>query len=407
MHTLPAMGLEALKTKNVLLCVGGSIAAYKAGEVARLLVKAGARVRVAMTASAQRFVAPLTFQALTGERVSTDLFDAAQELAAGHISLADWADLVVVAPATAELLGSARLGLAHDVVLATLLAARAPVLMAPAMNERMWANAATQENVGVLRARGVRFVGPDAGEMAEAGHAGVGRMAEPEAIALAAASCLGARDLAGVRVVVTAGPTREHLDPVRFLSNPSTGRMGFALAEAARDRGADVTLVTGPVELASPPGVRVVRITTADELLAAVRVACAGARALVMAAAVADQRPETRAAHKVKKPAGPEDVRLVRTPDVLQTLAAEWGAAKPVVVGFAAETENVVANARAKLAAKGLDLVVANDVSAPGAGFAADTNAATLVDAAGEEPIALTSKRALAERIWDRVAALL
>src|SRR5438105_11036048 len=308
--------VEALRGRRVLLCVGGGIAAYKSCEVARLCGKAGAEVRVALTPASQRFVTALTFQALTGRPASTDLFDAQQELAAGHIALADWAELAVVAPATADLSARLRIGAADDVVTATLLAIDpSRWLLAPAMNERMWASPATAENLRVLQERGARRVGPNVGEMAERTHAGPGRMAEPDEIVEAAARALLPRDLAGVPVLVTAGPTREALDPVRFLSNPSTGRMGFALAEAARDRGAEVTLIAGPTQLEPPAGVRCLRIVSAQELEQAVASSADSARVVVMAAAVADQRPAQASPQKGKKRDRDEMLHLARTPD--------------------------------------------------------------------------------------------
>jgi len=394
----------------VLLCVGGGIAAYKACEVARLCGKAGAELRVALTPAAQRFVTALTFQALTGTAPSTDLFDAQQELAAGHIALADWAELAVVAPATADLLSRLRTGAADDVVTATLLAIDpSRWLLAPAMNERMWASPATAENVRVLKERGARTIGPAVGEMAERSHSGPGRMSEPTEIVVAIASALVPRDLAGVPVLVTAGPTREALDPVRFLSNPSSGRMGFALAEAARDRGAEVTLIAGPTEVPPPAGVRCVRIVTALDLQQAVDDSLDGARAVVMAAAVSDQRPAQTAPQKVKKTEGEELLRLVRTPDILAGLSARTAAQphRPVLVGFAAETEKVEEHAREKLQRKGLDLIVANDVSARGAGFGSETNRVLVLDRDGGRSELSGSKLAVAHAIWDRVRARL
>jgi len=394
----------------VLLCVGGGIAAYKSCEVARLCGKAGAEVRVALTPAAQRFVTALTFQALTGTPASTDLFDAQQELAAGHIALADWAELAVVAPATADLLARLRAGVADEVVTATLIAIDpSRWLLAPAMNERMWASPATAENVRVLRERGARMVGPAVGEMAERSHSGPGRMSEPAEIVQAIAGALVPRDLAGVPVLVTAGPTREALDPVRFLSNPSSGRMGFALAEAARDRGAEVTLIAGPTEVPPPPGVRFVRIVSAQELQQAVDESLDGARAVVMAAAVSDQRPVQAAPQKVKKTDGEELLRLVRTPDILAGLGARYAAEarRPVLVGFAAETEKVEEHAREKLQRKNLDLIVANDVSGQEAGFASETNRVVVLDRDGGRAELSGSKLAVAHAIWDRVRARL
>ncbi len=398
--------VEALNGRRVLLCVGGGISAYKACEVARLCGKAGAEVRVALTAAAQRFVTALTFQALTGRPASTDLFDAQQELAAGHIALADWAELAVVAPATADLLAKLRIGAADDVVTATLLAVEpSRWLLAPAMNERMWASPATAENLRVLQERGARLIGPAVGEMAERSHVGPGRMSEPAEIIEAVAHALVPRDLAGVPVLVTAGPTREALDPVRFLSNPSTGRMGFALAEAARDRGAKVTLIAGPTDVPPPAGVRCVRVVSAQDLQQAVNDSLDGARVVVMAAAVADQRPASAAPQKVKKKGGEETLQLVRTPDILEGLGARYAGAaeRPLLVGFAAETERVEEHAREKLQRKNLDLIVANDVSSQGAGFAGETNRVLLLDRDGGRAELSGTKLAVAHAIWDRV----
>ena len=402
--------MEIFLGRRILLCVGGGIAAYKACEVARLFGKAGAEVRIALTPAAQRFVTALTFQALTGRPASTDLFDAQQELAAGHIALADWAELAVVAPATADLLARLRIGGADDVVTATLLAIDpSRWLLVPAMNERMWASPATAENLRVLQERGARRVGPNVGEMAERTHAGPGRMAEPPEIVEAAARALLPRDLAGVPVLVTAGPTREALDPVRFLSNPSTGRMGFALAEAARDRGAEVTLIAGPTQLEPPAGVRCLRIVSAQELEQAVASSADSARVVVMAAAVADQRPAQASPQKVKKRDGDEMLHLVRTPDILAALGARYAGAdrRPLLVGFAAETEKVEEHAREKLQRKNLDLIVANDVSADGAGFGAASNRVLVLDRDGGRAELSGSKLAVAHAIWDRVRARL
>jgi phosphopantothenoylcysteine decarboxylase/phosphopantothenate--cysteine ligase len=393
----------ALTGKRVLLCVGGGIAAYKACEVARLLVKGGAQVRCALTPAAQRFVTALTFQALTGSAVATDLFSAEQELAAGHIALADWAELAVVAPATANLMARLRMGQADDIAAATLLAiAPRRWLLAPAMNEKMWASRAVQDNVRVLCERGARLVGPAVGEMAERSHVGPGRLSEPPEIVAAAAELLAPPDFEGVQVLVTAGPTREALDPVRFLSNPSSGRMGFALAEAARDRGAKVTLIAGPTELPDVPGVNVVRVVSADEMASAVDQHLDGARVVVMAAAVADQRPAERSGQKVKKKDGDEMVRLVRTPDILAGLGAR--ADKPLLVGFAAETENVEPNAREKLLRKNLDLIVANDVSES---FGKSTNRVVVLDKDGGRAEVSGTKLAVAHAIWDRIRSRL
>ncbi|MBS2021312.1 MAG: bifunctional phosphopantothenoylcysteine decarboxylase/phosphopantothenate--cysteine ligase CoaBC [Deltaproteobacteria bacterium] len=412
--------------ERVTLIIGGGIAAYKALELVRLLVKAGADVRCALTRAAKEFVQPLSFQALSGRPVATDLFDASQELAAGHIALSDWAELAVIAPATADLLARARLGLADDVVTATLLAIPPErTLFAPAMNERMWASPAVAETMAALKARGCSTIGPNAGEMAERSHVGLGRLAEAAEIAAACAQKLAtlaprpipshlhdgpaqprAWDLENVPVLVSAGPTREHLDPVRFLSNPSTGRMGFALAEAARDRGARVTLVCGPTELAPPTGVEVVRVESALEMQAAIEPRAAQQRAIVMAAAVSDQRPAERAQQKQKKPDGDEHLRLVRTPDILRGLGERFlnATPRPLLIGFAAETERVEEFARAKLVAKHLDLIVANDVSGAEAGFAALENRVVVLDKDGGRAQFAGPKLAVAHHLWDEIA---
>ncbi|WP_373049352.1 bifunctional phosphopantothenoylcysteine decarboxylase/phosphopantothenate--cysteine ligase CoaBC [Vulgatibacter sp.] len=398
-----------LSGKRIVFAFGGGIAAYKACHALRLFVHEGAEVRAAMTAAATRFVTPLTVQALSGGPVLTEVLEPSQEAQYGHLDLVRGADLVVIAPATANLIGAVRAGLGGDAVTTTLLAARCPVLLAPAMNVAMWANEIVQQNVEALRAIGrYHFVGPASGLLAD-GDVGAGRLAEPEEILEAARSLLAPRDLAGRRLVITAGPTREHLDPVRFLSNPSTGRMGYAVAVAARERGARVTLVTGPVELPAPSGVEVVRVVSAAEMLEATLRVVEGADAFIASAAVADQRPVVRAAQKVKKQPGTEDLLLERTPDILATVSARYSSRqeRPVLVGFAAETERVEAHAREKLERKGLDLVVANDVSAPGSGFGTDTNQVLLVAAGGTDRLPLQSKRAVAGAVLDRVVALL
>jgi phosphopantothenoylcysteine decarboxylase/phosphopantothenate--cysteine ligase len=393
----------ALQGRRVLLCVGGGIAAYKACEVARLLVKAGVKVRCALTPAAQKFVTALTFQALTGQPVATDLFSAEQDLAAGHIALADWAEMAIIAPATANLIARLRMGQADDVAAASLLAIPPRKwLLAPAMNEKMWGSKAVQENLRILRDRGARVVGPAVGEMAERSHVGPGRLSEPAEIVTALGELLAPADLEGIPVLVTAGPTREALDPVRFLSNPSSGRMGFALAEAARDRGARVTLISGPSELPAPFDVRFVPIVSAEEMARAVDEHLDGVRVVIMAAAVSDQRPAESAPQKVKKQEGEELLRLVRTPDILAGLGAR--PQHPLLVGFAAETENLEQNARDKLARKNLDLIVANEVSA---GFAGEGNRVLLLGKDGGRAELSGSKLAIAHGIWDRVRALL
>ncbi|HUB06639.1 MAG TPA: bifunctional phosphopantothenoylcysteine decarboxylase/phosphopantothenate--cysteine ligase CoaBC [Myxococcales bacterium] len=396
--------------RTVVLGVGGGIAAYKACELVRRLRERSLRVRVAMTPAAQAFVTPLTFQALSGEPVLSDLLDPRQDEAFGHLAFSRSADLFVVAPATADLLGKLAAGLADDPVTAVAVAARSPWLLCPAMNVSMWRSPRVQANLATLRADPqVHVCGPAEGLLAD-GDVGPGRLAEVPDIVEAALRLLGPRDLEGIRVLVTAGPTREPLDPVRFLSNPSTGRMGFALAEAAAARGAAVTLVAGPVELPDPPGVSVTRVTTAEEMKDAALAALPGAGLVVAAAAVSDFRPRHRASSKVKKGSAETELALERTPDVLLALSEAAGARKdrPLFVGFAAETEDLVKNAREKLATKKLDLVVANRVGLPGSGFASTENEAVLLGKRGEpEALPRMPKAQLAHRILDRVVPLL
>lgn len=396
---------------QVVVAVGGGIAAYKAAEVVRGLVKQDATVQVVMTDSATRFIAPLTFQALTGRKVFTDLFDLTQESEIGHIQVADRADLVVVAPATANLIARMAAGMADDVVTSVLLATRAPVLLAPSMNVNMWNHPLTQRNLQTLVGIGHRVVEPGEGFLA-CRWIGKGRLAEPAEIVEAAAHVLSPRDLAGRRVVVSAGPTHEAIDPVRFLGNRSSGKMGYAVAAAAARRGAEVTLVAGPTALADPHGVVVAHVETARQMQAEVERAADGAHAVIMAAAVADFRPVAPATHKLKRSemTGPLSIGLEANPDLLAGLGERRraaGGAGPLLVGFAAETRDVESYARAKLRAKGCDLVVANDVTEPGAGFAVDTNRVILVDADGTAPVAAGPKTEVAHRILDRVVAML
>jgi phosphopantothenoylcysteine decarboxylase/phosphopantothenate--cysteine ligase len=399
---------QPLRDARVVVGVAGGIAAYKAAMLVRLLDKAGARVDVAMTARAQKFVGPMTFQALTRRPVFTDLFSLTEEATIGHIQLADQADLVIVAPATASAIARLAAGQADDAVTSVVLATRAPVLLAPSMNVNMWSHPLTQANVRrLIDVAGYRTVGPGDGFLA-CQWTGPGRLAEPADIVEAAAHVLAPQDLAGRRVVVTAGPTYEAIDPARFIGNRSSGKMGVALAAAARRRGADVTLILGPSAVAPPPGVTVVGIETARELQAAL--ARVAADVVIMAAAVADYRPAEVAAQKLKRGqlGATTALALTANPDLLAELGARRGAAgAPLLVGFAAETQDVVANAQHKLAAKRCDLIVANDVSEPGAGFAVDTNRVTLVGHDGVTEVPAGPKAAVAHRILDRVAALL
>ena len=387
---------------RVLLGVSGGIAAYKAVEVLRLLTEAGASVRVIPTEGALRFVGEATFAALSGEPVRTTVFEDVEDVP--HVRLGREADLVVVAPATADLLARAVAGRADDLLTATLLTARCPIVYAPAMHTEMWEHPATQANVATLRSRGAVVLEPAVGALAK-GDVGKGRLPEPEAIVAAAFAVLrGTRglDLAGRSVVVSAGGTREHLDPVRFLGNRSSGRQGYALARTAVARGAEVTLVSANVALPDPAGVKVVRVVSAEDLRAAVLDAAATADAVVMAAAVADFRPATRSETKLKKDAGTPVVELVPNPDVLAELAG-----RGVVAGFAAETDDVLANGRAKLARKGCDLLVVNRVG-DGVGFETDENEAVILGADGSEvEVPYGSKDAVADAVWDAVVARL
>lgn len=395
----------------VALGVGGGIGAYKAVEVARGLQRRGHDVAAVMTANAQRFVGPLTFEAITGRRVATDQFAPGINADIDHVALASTLDLLLAAPATADVIGKFANGIADDFLSSLYLATTAPVLVAPAMNSHMLAHAAVRANLDTLAARGVRFVEPGDGYLA-CGWVGRGRLAEPETIAAAADGLLrGAGAWAGRSILVTAGPTCEDIDPVRYLGNRSTGRMGYALAAEAAARGARVLLVSGPTALDPPAGVELSAVRGAGEMHAeVVRLAFEeDVDAVVMAAAVADYTPaEGARSAKIRKSDGELALRLRRTPDVLAELGARRGDAdRPVLVGFAAETGDAVEGARAKLVRKRVDLVVANDVTEPGAGFAGDTNVATLVSAAGAEPISRRSKRDLARVVLDWVDARL
>ena len=399
----------ALRGANVIVAVGGGIAAYKAAELVRLLDKAGATVQVAMTERAQKFIAPMTFQALTRRPVFTDLFSLTEEATIGHIQLADRADLVIVAPATANVIARLAAGMANDAVCAMTLATRAPVLLAPSMNVNMWSNPLTRANVQrLVDVAKYQVVGPGDGFLA-CRWTGPGRLAEPEDIVEAAAMLLSPQDLAGKRLVVSAGPTYEPIDPVRFVGNRSSGKMGIALAAAAKRRGAEVTLVLGPSAVPPPVGVTTSHVETAGQLQWALRNAAKGADAIVMTAAVADYRPAREAKEKLKRGAlgAQTRIELVANPDVLAELGKQRKGRAPLLVGFAAETEDVLDNARKKLAQKRCDLIVANDVSEPNAGFAVDTNHVQLVDARENIDVPSASKYEVAHRILDKIAAML
>jgi phosphopantothenoylcysteine decarboxylase/phosphopantothenate--cysteine ligase len=389
----------------VVLGVTGCIGAYKAAEVLRELQKRSLDVHVVMTEAATRFISPMTMEALSRHPVFLDQFALGEQSDIRHISLADAADLLLVAPATANSLGKFARGIADDALSTLYTATKARVAVAPAMNVNMFEHPAVVENLEILRARGVTVIEPGAGYLA-CGWLGKGRLAEVETIVEAAVRLLARRrDLDEETVLVTAGPTLEDIDPVRFVSNRSSGRMGYRLAEAARDRGARVVLVSGPTALPPPSGVEYVGVRSAEQMAGAVEKHGKAATVVVMAAAVSDYRPAEVAATKVKKREGATTLELVRTPDILRALGARKGSR--ILVGFAAETDHLRENARKKLAAKNLDLIVANDVSREGAGFGSETNAAVLIGRdGGEEEAALQTKRELADRILDRVLAL-
>jgi len=390
----------AVAGRHVILGVSGGIACYKSCTLARRLIEGGLTVDVVMTAGAAEFVRPLTFEALTGRPVLTSLWEPGRALA--HIGLAKTPDLVVVAPATAQLLARASMGMADDLLTAILLARTGPILAAPAMNDAMYANPATQANLRALSTRGWTFVGPETGALAEGPSERPGRMSEPEVIFAAALRLLGADSRwQGRKVVVSAGATREHLDPVRVLTNPSSGRMGYALAEAARDRGADVVVVSGPTALPAPAGVELVRVESTEEMGRAIQAALAGAVALFMAAAPADYRAVKPASRKRPRQSGRFSVTLEPTLDILRSLKRPAGC---VVVGFALETGDGLARARKKLKDKRLDYVVLNDALEPGAGFEVTTNKVTLLARSGAETeLPLQDKRDVARRILDMV----
>lgn len=390
---------------KVLLIVGGGIAAYKALELVRLMRKDGMEVRAILTEGGSQFVTPLSLASLTENPVGGDLFDLTAEQEMGHIVQSRWADLIVVAPATADLMAKAANGLATDLATTTLLATDTPVLMAPAMNVRMWEHPATRRNLAQLKADGISFVGPDEGEMA-CGEFGAGRLAEPPVI-LDAIRARIARDesLKGVRVLVTAGPTEEPLDPVRFLSNRSSGKQGYAIASALERRGAEVTLVSGPTALTAPAGVTRIAVGTADEMLAACRAALP-VDVAVMTAAVADWRPAAVAPEKLKDKATRTAIELVANPDILAEMSKAGPNRPKLVIGFAAETENLIEHARAKLAKKGCDWIVANDVGGTGV-MGGDANTVTVLDADGEEAWPRLSKAQVAEKLAERIAKAL
>jgi phosphopantothenoylcysteine decarboxylase/phosphopantothenate--cysteine ligase len=392
-----------LSDKTIVLGVTGSIAAYKAAEIASRLTQAGAKVHVVMTEEAIQFISPVTFRAITGRPVVTEMFDLASEFSIEHVSLANAADIVVIAPITANVMAKLAAGIADDMLCCTVLATRAPVLIAPAMETNMYTNPITQGNLSRLKARDFVVVGPATGWLAS-GKQGLGRLADAEDIIRTIQWVLRTgKDLTGRHVVVTAGGTQEPIDPVRYISNRSSGRMGHALAEVARDRGADVTLITAPTSLAEPGGIDIIRVGTAEEMRQAVQNAVPEADVLIMSAAVADYRPKRAAKDKIKKSGAALTLELERTPDILGSVKGNF-----VKVGFAAESSDLVNNAQKKRKQKRLDFIVANDITATDSGFGTDTNRVIIIDRKGKiDRLPLLAKRQVAERILDKVGTLL
>lgn len=393
--------MSDLSGKRVLLGITGGIAAYKSALLVRELVTAGAEVRVVMTEAAQAFITPLTMQALSANPVYTKLIDVEQEGAMGHIRLARWADLVLIAPATADFMAKITYGLANDLLSTLCLATSAPIAMAPAMNQQMWLNSATQDNARILESRDIMLWGPADGEQA-CGETGPGRMVEPEQLLQQARNFFHQGLLSGVNILMTAGPTREPLDPVRFIGNRSSGKMGFALAAALREQGADVHLVSGPVCLPTPAGVVCTAVETAQEMHAAVMAQVDDCHLFIAAAAVADYRPKQVADQKIKKQKDNMQVELQPNPDIVAEVAARNP--RPFTVGFAAETENLEAYARGKLEAKGLDMIAANQVGGTDGGFESENNAITLIWKSGQMQLPMMSKPELARRIAQQIA---
>jgi phosphopantothenoylcysteine decarboxylase/phosphopantothenate--cysteine ligase len=396
-------GPKMLKNKTIVLGVTGGIAAYKTADLASKLAQAGANVKVVMTWEAAELVKPLTFQALTGNPVVTGMFEPAPLSSITHISLADEADMVVIVPATANIIAKIAAGIADDMLTCVVLATKAPVVVAPAMHNNMYINPVTQENIAKLKTRGFTVIPAVHGRLAS-GSVGYGRLPEITEILGIIQQTLGKKgDLAGKRIVVTAGGTREAIDPVRYISNHSSGKMGYALAEAARDRGADVTLITAPTALNPIAGVETIKVQSVLEMKEAVVKATAKADALIMAAAVADYMPKSTADQKIKKRTDGLTLELVKTPDILSEVKGKF-----LKIGFAAETENLIANAKKKLTGKALDMIVANDVSAKGGVFGADTNKVTIINKGGkQENLPLMSKREVADKILDNIGKML
>ncbi len=394
--------MSNLGNRKILLGITGGIAAYKSAELVRLLIKAGAEVRVVMTEGAREFVQPLTYQALSGHRVYTDLFDAEADSAMDHIELARWCDLLLVAPASADFLGKLNAGYADNLLLTLCLASKQPVAVAPAMNQQMFANPATADNLASLRARSVLVWGPDEGEQA-CGDVGPGRMLEPEALLQLVDDRFRPGKLDGVSLLLTAGPTREVIDPVRYISNRSSGKMGYALAQAATREGAEVTLVSGPVALAPPAVARFIAVETADEMFNAVMQHAAQSDIFIACAAVSDYRVDEVAAHKIKKESDTLTLKLVRNPDILATVSA-LASGRPFCVGFAAETRQMEEYARDKLEQKKLDLIAANLVGGEGSGFESEQNRLEVFWNDGRHEIERASKAEVAKQLMDLIA---
>jgi phosphopantothenoylcysteine decarboxylase / phosphopantothenate---cysteine ligase len=393
-----------LKNKTIVLGITGGIAAYKAADIASKLTQAGAMVETVMTEAATRMITPLTLRNITHRPVVTDMFEMASEYSVEHVALAEAADVVIIAPATANTISKLAAGIADNMLGCVVLATRAPVIIAPAMNDIMYQNSVTQENIGKLKARGFTIIEPEYGRLAS-GKMGKGRLPETAKIIEAIERVLGQKkDLDGKRIVVTAGGTREPIDPVRHIGNRSSGKMGYALAEAAKDRGAEVTLISANVSLPEPGGIEVIKVQTAAEMKEAVSGAVKKADALLMAAAVADYQPEVIAKSKIKKESAQNlTLKLVKTPDILSEVKGKF-----IKVGFAAESENIIANAKKKLEQKNLDMVVANDITAPDSGFDVDTNRVVIIDKKGKaEELPLMSKREVSEKVLDRVKGMM
>ncbi len=398
-----------IRGKKILLGVCGGIAAYKACELVRRLTDGGVDVHVILTASGQQFITPLTFQSLTHNPVHTDLFNLTEESEMSHIKLADEADLVIIAPATADVIAKMAVGMANDLLTTVILVTKAPVFLAPSMNVNMWEKDIVQKNIRTLQERGYIFIEPEEGYLA-CGWEGKGRLAETETILSAikgrnsrSATKSKKKTLSGKKVLVNAGPTREYLDPVRFISNPSSGKMGFALAEEARSRGAEVTLVSGPVGLSTPEGVKRIDVTTASEMWQACRREFSRADYFIAAAAVGDYAPAKQSKQKLKKSSSPASLELQPTVDILASLAKAKHNGQ-IVIGFAAETEKLIPHAKNKLLKKNLDLIVANDVSKSDVGFGAEQNAVVLIDQGGRiEKLGRLPKIVIAQRLWDKI----